>query len=165
MLTKTFALTLTGLIAATSVSAQEFSPAQIQMSAQAGVEPGQYTIAELQTIIASNTDDDDAGELAVKSTTMGTVSPGDAQLAAQAGVEPGKYTTAELEFLIKEGRDPNGNDVAIAKESIKRDPSMITEGDLQIAKILNVDPTMYTTAELAAMYKLKTDNDNTVNGG
>ncbi|OCX66467.1 hypothetical protein BFP70_04330 [Thioclava sp. SK-1] len=157
MYSKTLALVLTGLVAtAGAASAQGFSAAQVQLSAQAGVAPGQFTVNELYTIIEGNKDGNTMGEVgaAPLNGAAPTLSAGESQLAAQAGVEPGTFNAGQLSFLVKENRDPDGNAIAVAEveDGLARSSADLTAGDLQMAQWLGIDPAGLSSAQISALY-------------
>lgn len=74
-----------------------------QLAAAAGVEPGVYTINELQRLIDAKDDNDDqeinfilSGQNRANAAPSNVVSPGQVQLAATLGVDPSEFTLAEL---------------------------------------------------------------------
>lgn len=106
--------------------AQSINPGVAQLAAQAGVEPGLYSQAQLIRLIDAQQDNQNAevdyilanpeGPVAVsrgvtEGTTLsqanaaGGVNAGVAQLAAQAGVQPGLYSQAQLIQLISARQD------------------------------------------------------------
>lgn len=82
-------------------AASNDSAGAVQLALTAGVEPGQYTVAELVQIIdAKRENDTDKLNFILSGTNRqgeaAGVSPGKAQLAALAGVNAADYTLAEL---------------------------------------------------------------------
>ena len=74
-----------------------------QLAAQVGVEPGQYSVAEMIRLRAAIQEQDSetirfilSGNGRAADDDLGTVTPGKAQLAATFGVNPADYTTAQL---------------------------------------------------------------------
>jgi hypothetical protein len=83
-----------------------------QLSALAGVEPGQFTNAELTRLIeAKRTNDDETVAFILSGANretrggIGEASQGKAQLAASLGVNPADYTLAELSTLYLDSID------------------------------------------------------------
>lgn len=82
------------------------NPGLLQLSAQAGVEPGKFTSAELQRLIEARAEGDTTVADFILSGTnrkapnpAEVVTPGEAALAAAIGVDPAQYTLAELVAL------------------------------------------------------------------
>ena len=80
-----------------------------QLAALAGVEPGVYTINELQRLIEAKADNDNqevnfilSGENRAEAAPANVVTPGQAQLAATLGVDASQYTLAELTQMYGE---------------------------------------------------------------
>lgn len=80
-----------------------------QLAATIGVEPGQYTPAELQRLEQALRDNDRqevdfilSGDNRREANPAEVVTPGEAQLAAAVGVDPAQYTLAELIALQPE---------------------------------------------------------------
>lgn len=83
-----------------------------QLAASAGVQPGQYTAAELQQLIRARQDGDTevvnfilSGANRTSANPAEAVTPGEAQLAAIIGVDPAQYTLAELVALQPQSDD------------------------------------------------------------
>jgi hypothetical protein len=136
-----------------------------QLAAQAGVNPADYSNAQLARIIEARRDNDaDALAFLLKGgdqVTIGTsANAGSAQLAAQAGVPAGEYTPAELTNIIAARQDDDSlklnfylshgsrNDVGSTVE--------VTRARVQLAGP-GVDASQYSLSELAAMQPLADD--------
>lgn len=150
----------TAIILGVAVQAQ----ANDQLAHSVGVEPGQYTTAQLVQLMTAQTDDNtalfnhllDEFDSNVISTQSGGISAGHRQLAASLGVDPTDFSVAELVQLrvAREDGDAiaeraimaNGGDV------ISTQSGGITGGQRQLAASLGVDPADYTVNELAGMY-------------
>lgn len=83
-----------------------------QLAAAAGVEPGRFTINELQLLIEAKRDNDIqmtnfilSGQNRADGNPATVVTPGQAQLAALLGVDPSQYTLAELSKLYADLND------------------------------------------------------------
>ena len=147
------AILLTGTAFAGSLSSDN------QLALSAGVQPGQYTAAELVNIIEARRENDSSalnfylsGENRVSETK---VVQGTGQLAEIAGVEPGKYTAAELLNIITARSDGDTGTAAYFLSGENRKAvspaSAVTPGEAMLAASAGVDPAQYTLAELIAM--------------
>ena len=83
-----------------------------QLAAAAGVEPGRFTINELQLLIEAKRDNDTqmtnfilSGQNRANGKPANVVTPGQAQLAALLGVDASQYTLAELTALYADQID------------------------------------------------------------
>lgn len=83
-----------------------------QLAAAAGVEPGRFTINELQLLIEAKRDNDTqmtnfilSGQNRADGKPANVVTPGQAQLAALLGVNASEYTLAELTKLYADQID------------------------------------------------------------
>lgn len=83
-----------------------------QLAAAAGVEPGRFTINELQLLIEAKRDNDMqmtnfilSGQNRTNGNPANVVTPGQAQLAALLGVDASQYTLAELSALYADQID------------------------------------------------------------
>lgn len=83
-----------------------------QLAAAAGVEPGRFTINELQLLVEAKRDNDVqmtnfilSGQNRANGKPAAVVSPGQAQLAALLGVDATQYTLAELTKLYADQID------------------------------------------------------------
>jgi len=77
-----------------------------QLAASAGVEPGRFTINELQRLILAQRENDTqsidfilSGQNRAEGNPAEVVTPGQAQMAASLGVDASQYTMAELTQL------------------------------------------------------------------
>ncbi len=126
-----------------------------QLAASIGVEPGQYTLAELVALQAAIDDNDQQliraiQEGRVETATAADVTPGQAELAQSLGVDPSEYTLAELAQL-RDAR-ATGN-AGLEAQVLEGDAgavsgSGITDGHAQIAASLGLDPADYSFSEL-----------------
>lgn len=78
-----------------------------QLAAKAGVEPGRFTVNELERLVRADRENDTqtrnfilSGQNRVEAT--GVVTPGKQQLAATLGVDAADYTLSELSALYAE---------------------------------------------------------------
>lgn len=131
----------------------------VHLAAAAGVPAGQYTAAELQSIIDARRENDQARlnfYLSGANRAAATVQGDSAgQLAKLAGVEPGQFSASELE-LIANARRENDRDAAafILSGGIRAVPAaaeVVTPGEAQLAASLGLDPAAYTLAELITL--------------
>ena len=129
-----------------------------QLAASAGVTAGEYTAAELQSIIDARRDNNMS---ALNFYLSGANRTGDAQgdssgqLAKIAGVAPGTYSASELAMIIEAQKDHNTSKAAFvlsgANRRVAADASVVTPGEAQIAASLGLDPAQYTLAELTRL--------------
>lgn len=133
-------------------------PGDVQLSLSAGVQPGQFSRAELLNILEARRDNDaqklnfylSGANRAQSEASAESL----AQLAASAGVSGGDYTAAELIALTEARRDNEANTVAFivnraAKAALPAEA--VTPGEAQLAAAIGVDPAQYTLAELVAL--------------
>ena len=147
--------------AAVAASAQPgLNAGDVQLALSAGVQPGQYSRAELISILEARQD----GETtklnyylsgANRDTTTDLNSAGLAQLAASAGVEAGRFTANELQILVEareEGDTVAANFILSGANRAAPNPAeAVTPGEAQLAAAVGVDPAQYTLAELVAL--------------
>lgn len=156
------ALVLAALSGAAFASGPQgaINPGDVQLARSAGVEPGQFTRAELiQIIEARRANDPERLNFYLSGSNRGsadiTSSPGLDQLARIAGVEPGRFTAAELQQLINARADGDTEVVRFILSGENRKAAnpanVVTPGQAQLAASLGVDPSAYTLAELVAM--------------
>jgi hypothetical protein len=151
--------TLSG--AALAASAQPgINAGDVQLALSAGVQPGEYTRAELINIIEARKQNDDtrlsyflSGSNRSSGNTLS--GPGIDQLAAAAGVEQGLYTANELQQIIKSKADGDDDVIRFILSGENRKAAnpaeVVTPGEAQLAALIGVDPAQYTLAELVAM--------------
>lgn len=84
----------------------------VSIALSLGVEPGQYTPAQLLLLRSAMEDGDQtlvalikSGEVIHSGTDRGQVSPGEAQLARSLGLEPGLYSLSQLAQLKSSNGD------------------------------------------------------------
>ena len=147
--------------AAVAASAQPgLNAGDVQLALSAGVQPGQYSRAELISILEARQD----GETtklnyylsgANRDTTADLNSAGLAQLAASAGVEAGRFTANELQILVEareEGDTVAANFILSGANRAAPNPAeVVTPGEAQLAAAVGVDPAQYTLAELVGL--------------
>lgn len=150
---------LTG--AAAAASAQPgLNAGDVQLALSAGVQPGEYSRAELINIIEARKE----GEanrlnyyLSGANRSSGAVigNAGVDQLAASAGVEAGQFTANELQRLIKARADQDTTTERFILSGDSRKAAnpaeVVTPGEAQLAALIGVDPAQYTLAELIAL--------------
>ena len=154
------ALTLAG--AGTAFAATPSSDAQL--AALAGVAAGQYSSAELQSIIDARRDNDTSAlNFYLSGTNRTSTATGDAagQLANLAGVAPGTYSASELALII-EARKDNDTDTAAyilsgKNRGVAADAAAVTPGEAQIAAALGLDPAAYTLSDLTRLWAAAND--------
>lgn len=160
-------LTASALVLATLSGAALASSAQpgvnagdVQLALSAGVQPGEYTRAELINIIEARKQNDDTRlnyflSGSNRASDVSLNAPGLDQLARSAGVEPGIYTADELQRIIKAKSDGNDEIVRFIVSGENRKAAnpaeVVTPGEAQLAALVGVDPAQYTLAELIAM--------------
>ncbi|OCX61268.1 hypothetical protein BFP70_01420 [Thioclava sp. SK-1] len=165
------AVALTAALAggAVTANAQTFSPAQVQLSTEAGVQPGVYTIGQLDAIIKAQRDTNQSVDVdqlksafVLENAGAAPAGAGDAQLAAQAGVPAGKYTTGQLQQLVQASRnhtDPDAKQRLI--DAYAKEDATQNAGLAQLAARAGIDPAGKTPAQIAAAYVTATsDLDN-----
>jgi hypothetical protein len=153
------ALTLAGAASAASPSSDA------QLAAAAGVQVGQYTAAELQSILEARNENDTSklnfylsGANRAAAEVQGDTS---GQLAKLAGVQPGAYSASELQLIIDARKENDRDRVAYVLSGTNRvapaAAEAVTAGEVQIAAALGVDPAQYTLAELIALTEAAND--------
>lgn len=154
------ALTLAGSGAAFAAQATSDS----QLAASAGVAVGQYTAAELQSIIDARRDNDTSAlnyylSGANRSTPAQTDAAG--QLAKIAGVAPGTYSASELALIIEARKDNDTEKAAFIlsgqNRTVSAEASAVTPGEAQIAAALGLNPAEYTLSELTQLWAAAND--------
>lgn len=147
--------------AAAAASAQPgLNAGDVQLALSAGVEPGQYSRAELISIIDAR-QDGETNKLnyylsgANSDASVDLNSDGLAQLAASAGVEAGRFTANELQTLVEARADGATNAANFILSGTNRaapnTAEVVTPGEAQLAAAIGVDAAQYTLAELVAM--------------
>lgn len=153
------ALTLAGAASAATPSSD------YQLAAAAGVPAGQYTAAELQSIIDARRENDLAklnfflsGANRAAAEVQGDSA---GQLAKIAGVQPGAYSASELQMIIDARKENDRDRVAYVLSGTNRvapaAAEVVTPGEAQLAASLGVDPAKYTLAELTALTAVAND--------
>lgn len=136
-----------------------------QLARSLGMEPGQYTSAELVQLSAAQADNNTAlfnhlleefnGTAAV-SAQNGGITDGHRQLAASLGVNATDFTMSELVQLRAAREDGDSSaERYIMSNSGTATPSRsggVTAGHRQVAASLGVDPEDYTMEELTGMF-------------
>lgn len=154
------ALTLAG--AGTAFAASPSSDAQL--AALAGVTVGQYSAAELQSIIDARRDNDTS---ALNYYLSGANRNGDVQgdtsgqLANLAGVAAGTYSASELALIIEARKDNDADRAAFIlsgkNRTVSAEAAAVTPGEAQIASALGLDPAAYTLSELTRLWAAAND--------
>lgn len=170
---RTFTLSALALAAALTggaAVAQSVSPGSAQLAYSAGVEPGQFTDAQLIRLINAQRDNDveeinfilsQRGADVSRSDVSG-VSAGAAQLAATVGVEAGALP---LNDLVRLDRAQFEDDKETASYILSggSDAGSIngatSAGARQLAAILGVNAADYTLSELVALSSDQNDNN------
>jgi hypothetical protein len=87
--------------------AEVVTAGELQLASSLGVDPADYTLAELTAMSAARTDGDNASEAFVishanraEANPAEVVTPGEVQLAASLGVDPSDYTLADLSAML-----------------------------------------------------------------
>ena len=169
MFTKSvLAVTLFALTSPLLAQAAFASAGSDQLAAQAGVQPGLYTDAQLINLLKARLENDPETVAYILSQVSAAVSrnatggqtmtsAGAAQLAANLGVAPGAYSVDTLIQLQSALLDNDTVTVAAILRGSKdgnaaNDVGVVTPGKAQLAAALQVDPAAYTTLDLARMY-------------
>ncbi|WP_138468148.1 hypothetical protein [Poseidonocella sp. HB161398] len=148
--------TLAALALAAS-SAGFAAQASDQLATSLGVEPGQYTTAELAQI-RSAVEKGDSTRVAflLNGGSQDDGLSNGSQLAGSLGVAPGTYTTAELVRLrdaLEDGRSQSQSYVLDGTYRVTRNATpAAAPSDSQLAQLLGVEAASYTNGELGAMY-------------
>lgn len=133
-------------------------PGDVQLAYAAGVEPGQFTRAELMEILDARREND-ARKLAFYLTgenrAQGVASAESlAQLAGAAGVSAGDFSATELVRLADARRENDAAAVAFIVNRAAKPAAaaeVVTPGEAMLAAVVGVDPAQYTLAELVAL--------------
>ena len=154
------ALTLAGSGAAFAASPSS----DAQLAASAGVSVGEYTAAELQSIIDARRDNNlSALNYYLSGANRSDNAQGDAsgQLANLAGVAPGTYSASELALIIEARKNNDAEQAAFILSGNNRntaaDAAAVTPGEAQIAAALGLDPAQYTLSELTQLWAAAND--------
>jgi hypothetical protein len=154
------ALTIAGSGAAFAAS----PTSDAQLSALAGVTAGQYSAAELQSIIDARRDNDTSAlnfYLSGANRTGNVQGDSSGQLANLAGVAPGTYSASELALIIEARKDNDADTAAYVlsgkNRGVAADASAVTPGEAQIAAALGLDPAEYTLSDLSRLWAAAND--------
>ncbi|MEO8529745.1 MAG: hypothetical protein ABI459_00840 [Deltaproteobacteria bacterium] len=144
-------------------------PAQnTQSAALAGVQPGEYTAAELQYILdAQRAGDWGRADYFLSHTNREQADAGSrlavGQSAAAAGVASGEYTRFEVANIVSARESGNLTTLDFYLSHENRKPaapaSAVSPTEARIAKALGLDPTQYTLAELVALDPSNSSDD------
>ncbi len=145
-----------------ALSAPAFADGKAQLAGPLGVNPADYTLAQLIQLENAVRDNDAADFAFVKDqatgrivSTQGSVSPGQAMQAAILGVNPADYSPAQLIRLETAMRENDVQQIAFMKAQaegkIVSTQGTVSPGLAMQAAILGVDPAKYTASQLAAM--------------
>ena len=162
------AITLIAFAAPLVATASFAGPGSDQLAAQAGVEPGRYSDAQLAELLNARTRNDTttvafilAQGNGVQSRNdisgIGAPSAGAAQWAATLGVAPGAYSDNELVRLQNAIEAKDTQTIAFIlggsrDNGASSDLGQVTPGKAQLAATLGLDPADHTSMDLAAMY-------------
>ncbi|MCZ8078254.1 MAG: hypothetical protein RSE12_02200 [Fuscovulum sp.] len=150
---------LTGAAAASSAQ-PGLNAGDVQLALSAGVQPGEYSRAELINIIEARKEGEETRlnyflSGANRASSTAASNAGVDQLAASAGVEPGQFSANELQRLIKAQADDDTTTERFILSGASRNAAnpaeVVTPGEAQLAASIGVDPAQYTLAELIAM--------------
>ncbi len=154
------ALTLAGSGAAFAASPSS----DAQLAASAGVAVGQFSAAELNSIIIARRDNDTSAlNYYLSGANRSNDAQGDAagQLANLAGVAPGTYSASELALIIEARKNDDAEQAAFIlsgkNRSVAADAAAVTPGEAQIAASLGLDPAEYTLSELTRLWAAAND--------
>lgn len=151
--------TLTGAAAASSAQ-PGLNAGDVQLALSAGVQPGEYSRAELINIIEARKEGEETRlnyflSGANRASSTAASNAGVDQLAASAGVEQGQFSANELQRLIKAQADDDTTTERFILSGASRNAAnpaeVVTPGEAQLAASIGVDPAQYTLAELIAM--------------
>jgi hypothetical protein len=188
MLTRNILAAVLATTLAAPMAAQSVSQGEAQLAQTLGVQPGMYSLEQLARLEGLENDDSQTaaqtrqfildnpkGPMAMAnasgSANMG-VGQGEAQLAASLGVEPGIYSLEQLTRL--EGLE-NEDSVQAAqnREFIMANPegpmafemstefNGVTMGEEQLARIVGVEPGLYSLDQLARLNRLQDEGTPT----
>lgn len=164
------ALAVVAALTGGAAIAQTVSPGSAQLALSAGVEPGQFSDAQLIRLIDAqrNNDREEINFILsqrgadVSRSDFGGVSAGAAQLAASVGVEPGALPLNDLVRLDRaqfEDDDVTAAYILSGKSGSGSVNAATNAGARQLAALLGVNPADYTVAELVALGTDQNDND------
>lgn len=164
------ALAVVAALTGGAAIAQTVSPGSAQLALSAGVEPGQFSDAQLIRLIDAqrNNDREEINFILsqrgadVSRSDFGGVSAGAAQLAASVGVEPGALPLNDLVRLDRaqfEDDDVTAAYILSGKSGSGSANAATNAGARQLAALLGVNPADYTVAELVALGTDQNDND------
>ncbi|MBC2837468.1 hypothetical protein [Paragemmobacter straminiformis] len=163
ILTSTLVLAaLSGAASASSLQPR-YNAGDAQLALTAGVQPGEYSRAELINILDAQRENDATRLNFYLSGANRTTNAADpaavAQIAASAGVQGGDYSVAELQRLIdarSEGDAATVDFIVNRAGKAANAAEVVTPGEAQLAAVIGVDPAQYTLAQLIA---LQPEND------
>ena len=157
----TFATSVAFAVMASAGFAQSINPGVAQLAAQAGVNPANYSQAQIVELINARRDNDSTtvdailaqGKSGITASTASQAPVGNVQLARLAGVAPGQYSAAELTQLIDAQREGDSDTAAFILNHGNRDTneSVTNAGRVQLATLAGVDAADYTLAQLTDM--------------
>lgn len=138
-------------------------PGDVQLALSAGVQPGQYSRAELITILQAKSDGDtNKLNFYLSGTNRGTGQSDPAsiaQLAGAAGVS-GDYSATELARISQARTLEDDATVSFIVNRAGKAPAaaeVVTPGEAMLAAVVGVDPAEYTLAELIALQPEQND--------
>lgn len=145
-----------------ALSAPAFADGKTQLAGPLGVNPADYTLAELIRLENAKSDNNPTEFAFVKDqaagriiSSVGTVSPGQAMQASILGVNPADYTLAQLVRLETAVRDNDTQEIAFVKAQaegkIVSTQGTVSAGLAMQAAILGVNPADYSASQLAVM--------------
>lgn len=147
---------LIALTFAGAASAGQFSN-DAQLAGAAGVAAGQYSAAELQTIINARKNNDQTTLNYYLSGANRSETAGDAsgQLAKLAGVTPGAFSARELQMILDAQRSNDPDQVGFILSGANRKAvdavGTVTPGKQQLAASLGLNAADYTLAQLVTL--------------
>ena len=149
------------VLASGAAFGQSVSPADAQLAASAGVEPGVYTTAQMIQIIEAR-HEGDAAQLAFLLGQSGPAATRTNFTAVMTSVGSEGLSFAE-QIQLQEARHENdrATEAFILSGTNHRSAlpaSAVTPGEAQLAAIVGADPADYTLAELVAMQPATTDD-------
>ena len=142
------------VLASSAAFSQSISPADVQLAARAGVEPGLYTTAQMIQIIEARRDGDMRQVAFVLSQSNSVATRADVTTAGTFVSPEGLSTVEEIQLQEARRENEHGTEAFILSGSNRQVPlpaSAVTSGEAQLAAVIGVDPADYTLAELTAM--------------
>ncbi len=149
------------VLASGAAFAQSVSPADVQLAASAGVEPGVYTTAQMIQIIEARHDGDAAQLAFLLSQSSSVATRADFRVEIASAAPEGLSAVEQIQLQEARREDDHNTETFILTGTDRRSAnaaSVVTRGEAQLAALIGVDPADYTLAELVAMQPATTDD-------